>query len=121
MNYFSKALWAKQLVNKSSKELTTVKRKWFESGTRSVELITDKGKEFDNEEFRKLCWDFGVGHRLVGVEAHRSNGRVERAIRTIREGLLEVRNDNLENKLKEVVRSYNRPYYSAIKYTPDEE
>lgn len=120
VDYFSRALMAKVLVNKSAKEVTRVLKRWFENTIRPVELITDNGKEFDNEEVKKLCWDFGVERRLVGVEAHRSNGRVERAIRTIREGLLKARNDTLENMLNEVVRTYNRTYHSAIKSTPDE-
>jgi len=56
-------------------------------GERPVELITDNGREFNNQVFKRMCWDNGVEHRLVEVEAHRSNGRVERAIRTIRDGI----------------------------------
>ncbi|KAI5177603.1 hypothetical protein PAEPH01_2493, partial [Pancytospora epiphaga] len=46
--------------------------------------ITDNGKEFCSGEFREMCEDKGIKHNKVGVESHRSNGRVERVIGIIK-------------------------------------
>lgn len=34
----------------------------------------DDGKEFCNKEFKEMCSEFGIRHRVVGVESHGSNG-----------------------------------------------
>ncbi|KRH92803.1 putative transposable element, partial [Pseudoloma neurophilia] len=43
-----------------------------------------------NEDFRRMCQSLGIEHHVVGIEAHRSNGRVERVIRTIRDGIMKL-------------------------------
>lgn len=67
-----------------------------------------------------MCWDYRIEHRLVGVESHRSNGRVERVIRTLRESLLKAGEGLLKDKLENVIIKYNHTYHSAIKCTPEE-
>ncbi|KAI5152377.1 hypothetical protein ENBRE01_2783, partial [Enteropsectra breve] len=42
------------------------------------------------------CAENEIVHRMVSVESHRSNGRVERVIGTIREGLAKLKDGNLE-------------------------
>jgi hypothetical protein len=62
-----------------------------------------------------------ITHRKVTIESHRSNGRVERLIGTIREGL--VKNDSIlgmEEKTEKIIESYNKTYHTAIKCTPNE-
>lgn len=62
------------------------------------EVVTDNGREFDNVEFRKFCNEMGIKHNKVWVESHRSNGKLERVIGTIREGLLKLGTENLYRK-----------------------
>jgi hypothetical protein len=120
IDYFSRMIWTRILPKKSAEEVKNVIKEWLNEGTRPIQLITDNGKEFSNEKFKRLCWDYGVEHRLVGIEAHKSNGRVERVIRTLREGLLKVGEGNLSERLETVVRKYNSTYHSAIKCAPVE-
>ena len=62
----------------------------------------------------------GIKHSPVGVEAHRSNGRVERVIRTIRELLGKSNHGELEKNLTNVVHRYNNTYHRSIECTTKE-
>ncbi|KAM0677238.1 hypothetical protein COBT_004241, partial [Conglomerata obtusa] len=82
-------------------------------------IITEHGKEFCNENFEKMCTDKKILHTKVAVESQNSNGRIERVIRTIREGLLKAEDKILQN-LAFTVGKYNETYHEAIKMTPKE-
>lgn len=84
------------------------------------ELIADNGKEFVSDEFRMMCSEKNIKHTTVNVESHRSNGRVERLIGIIREGLVKQREDTLEERIIRIVNVYNGMYHSAIGCTPIE-
>lgn len=56
----------------------------------------------------------------VGVEAPRSNGRIERVIGTIREALQKDKKGIIEEKLERIKIKYNNTYYKPIKYTLNE-
>lgn len=79
------------------------------------EIISDNAKEFAGREFK----DFGGGnqivHGLVSVESHQSNGRVERAIRIIREELAKNKEGHLGERLKGTFETYNESYHEGIK------
>lgn len=69
-------------------------REWFIKIGEPEEIISDNVKEFVGKEFKEFCGEMGINHRLVSVESHQSNGRVERIIRTIREGLKNRKREN---------------------------
>jgi hypothetical protein len=84
------------------------------------EVITDNGREFNNGQFKKLCVQRKIKYTTVGVESHRSNGRVERVIRTVREAILKRGCKTQEEELLKIEDLYNNTYHSAIKCTPSE-
>jgi hypothetical protein len=119
IDYFTRFCRAEVIEEKKSEEVLKILRKWF--GVRQPEqLITDNGKEFCSISFEKFCAERNILHRKIGVESHRSNGRVERVIRTIREGLYKVKEGSLEERLKRIICGYNDTYHSGIKCTPGE-
>ncbi|KAF7699540.1 hypothetical protein CDIK_1201 [Cucumispora dikerogammari] len=61
-----------------------------------------------------------IKHLPVRIKAHRSNGKIERVIRTIKELLGKSNQRELEEKLTNVVHRYNNTYHRSIKYTPKE-
>ena len=61
-----------------------------------------------------------IEHTKVGIESHKSNGRVERVIGTIREGIIKPDGFTLEEKIAIIVKQYNKTYHSAIRCTPKE-
>lgn len=50
-------------------------------------LIVDNGKEFHNKKLEKWCHEKGIKLEYSVPHYHQSNGRIERANRTIREAL----------------------------------
>ncbi|KAM0685034.1 hypothetical protein COBT_003757, partial [Conglomerata obtusa] len=67
-----------------------------------------------------MCIDNKIQHQKVAVEAHNSNGRVERVIRTIREGIMKAEGKTLFERCKITTKAYNMSYHDAIKMTPME-
>ncbi|EQB60017.1 enzymatic polyprotein endonuclease reverse, partial [Vairimorpha apis BRL 01] len=94
--------------------------KYVLKGKREKEIITDNGKEFINEDFRRLCRSLEIKHRQVSVEAHRSNGRIERVIGTLRESILKSEKETFKEKVMSSIERYNRSYHTGIKRTPIE-
>lgn len=119
IDYFSRYLLAEKLANKGAQSVMLVLEKWCENNKPEA-IVTDHGKEFCNQIFENYCQRNSIEHRKIAIEAHGSNGRVERAIRTIREGLLKAKGENISEKLQIVVQSYNNTWHKAIKMTPEE-
>lgn len=120
IDYFTRLIWARTLADKSQKSVIDTLKAWFNAGSRPKELVVDNCREFNNTELRKLLWEYRVEMRIAGVEDHRSNRRIERAIRTMREGLLKCVNGDFEDRVEEVTRKYNDTYHAAIMCRPVE-
>lgn len=82
--------------------------------------MTDNGTEFRSKYFGALCREMIIEHRVALVEAHRSNGRAERIIRTLRNDMLKCDKDDLLIKVYKVAKCYNSAYQSAKKQAPEE-
>ncbi len=65
-----------------------VLQKWIQEDGFPEEHVTDNGREFVSCEFVNWCSNNEIKHRKVGLEAHRSNGSIEKSIRTIREAVI---------------------------------
>lgn len=58
---------------------------------------------------------------MVGIEAHKSNRRVEKVVRTIRDGVRKLGDAmNLEEKIPVITEKYNRTYHIGIKCSSKE-
>ncbi|MGL5708994.1 MAG: DDE-type integrase/transposase/recombinase, partial [Aeromonas sp.] len=119
IDYHTRFVLVEMIRSKNASKIVYIISKWG-SGWKPEELITDNGKEFANELFRRYCTDEKILHRLVSVESHKSNGRIERLIRTIREGLAKKGCEINEENLREVIRKYNNSYHEGIGRTPME-
>lgn len=119
IDYYTRSLQGELIENKAVETVTEVLRKWCEEYT-PEEIITDNGKEFVNEYFSAFCRDNNIQHTKVSIESHKSNGRIERAIKTIREGLLKDQDTLTKEKVKKIIKNYNNTYHTAIGKTPVE-
>lgn len=119
VDYFTRYLFAEVIEDKRSNTVVGVMERWTKEYT-PEEIITDNGKEFCSKEFNTFCRERRIKHQRISVESHRSNGRVERVIRTIRDGLLKAGDGTIEDKVKMVVEKYNRTYHAGIKLSPEE-
>ncbi|KAF9749472.1 Transposon Ty4-H Gag-Pol polyprotein, partial [Nosema granulosis] len=120
IDYFTRLIGAVPIPDKRAETIIKCLEKWNEKGIKPEEIVTDNGREFVNDEMRKYTIKRRIKHNKVGVESHRSNGRVGRAIRTIRDGLIKNKNGTILERLDEVVKKYNNSYHNGIKCTPSE-
>ncbi|KAM0686649.1 hypothetical protein COBT_002126, partial [Conglomerata obtusa] len=90
------------------------------SGNFPEKLISDNAKEFCSREFKDSCTIKDITHHKISIDNHRSNGRIERTIRSIRDQLIKNQNGTLEELLLNIVNAYNGTYRSGIKCTPEE-
>ncbi|KRH93392.1 LTR retrotransposon [Pseudoloma neurophilia] len=108
IDYFSRFIVTKAIKYKSSKTICDVIKEWIGLGYIPETLISDNGKEFMNENFKSMC-------RSIGIKTHRSNGRVERVVRTIRDAVVKLGDDmSLNEKMEIITDKYNRTYHIGI-------
>lgn len=117
IDYYTRYAFVQLTDKKDSMSILNILKKWCEH-SKPEEIITDNGKEFTNKDFKEFCNNENIAHRTISIEAHRSNGRVERVIRTIREGLLKSDKQDITEKVNNTIGKYNTTYHSAIKMTP---
>lgn len=120
IDYFTRVMSATVLRDKKAETVIAAIQRYYVRGLRPEELITDNGREFTSTTFKEFCAEKNIEHRIVSVESHRSNGRVERVIGTIRERLEKVKEGKLEERIARICENYNQTYHSALKCTPEE-
>lgn len=119
IDYFTRYAFARKINDKKTSTIIAILNEWIKDFV-PEEFITDNGKEFSSEEFRIFCINKRIEHRKVSIESHRSNGRIERLLRTIRETLAKNEISDLESNIIKTIKEYNNTYHSAIGCTPEE-
>ena len=118
IDYFTRKIWAKLIDNKKPEKILVFLEKVREE-LQFEELLTDNGKEFNNNKVDQWCENNAIKRTFSVPYYHQGNGRVERAIRTIRTGM--KKNKGLyQSRLKEVVRTYNEIKHRGIGISPNE-
>ncbi|KAF9758258.1 hypothetical protein NGRA_3191, partial [Nosema granulosis] len=120
IDYYTRFLYGKIISEKSSKNIIQVLEEWFVNEVVPEEIISDNAKEFESTEYKEWCSVNEIRQHKVSIESHRSNGRIERAIRTIRESVFKQGGKFTEEMVVNAVRGYNQTFHSAIKCTPEE-
>lgn len=117
IDYFSRKMFA---VTVKSKEAIKVK-KFLEKIHNEFpfkKLISDSGKEFDNNEVRnwtKMLW---IEHVFLIPYYHQSNGRIERANRTIRMACRKTPGPT-KIKLGAIIENYTNTIHRGIGMSPN--
>lgn len=108
------------MTSKSASGVVEFLKDLCKQGKRPEEIVTDNGKEFQNDQFRSLCRILDINHRKSSIETHKSNGRVEIIIRTLRESILKSFKSSFIKKLAEGIEKYNKCYHAGVGCTPFE-
>ena len=82
-------------------------------------MITDNGREFENVSVKKWTQEKGVKHVYSIPYYHQSNGRIERANRTIRNAFRKKPGITKVN-LKGIIENYNKLKHRGINMSPEE-
>lgn len=118
IDYFTRKLYGTILKNKGAENTLKFLKKTFEV-FRFKRIITDNGKEFNNDRWKDWCNENKVEHTFSIPYYHQGNGRIERANRTIR-GCLKKQKKVNEDNLQKVLKNYNSIRHRAIGMSPEE-
>lgn len=114
IDVFSKYGWMIPLKNKTGKSVATALTKIFKE-RKPEKMWVDKGKEFYNQDVKKLI-------ELYSTENEEKSSVVERWNRTMKEKMFKYFSANSTRKyidiLDELVGNYNNTKHSSIKMTP---
>ena len=118
IDYFSRKVFAAVILTKRSEGVIRLLNKVY-GELRFTRILADNGREFANRELRKWADERGVVLEFATPYYHQGNGRVERVIRTLRDGLKRVPG-MLRIKLQRIVEVYNSQFHRGIGMTPNE-
>ncbi|MGL5706922.1 MAG: reverse transcriptase domain-containing protein [Aeromonas sp.] len=118
IDYFSRKLFAKLVSTKESYKIVEFLENLylrfpFEN------IVMDNGKEFSNKEVKKWTEKREVKYKYTIPYYHQSNGRIERANRTIRNAFRKSKGTAKMN-LQNIIGNYNNIKHRAIGMTPNE-
>ena len=103
MDYFTKWIEAKAVATISG---TQVKKfVWNDIVCRfglPGEIVSDNGKQFSGDPFKEWCEKLNIVQRFASVKHPQSNGLVERANRSLGEGIKARLGENNKNWLEEL-------------------
>ncbi|KAG0427929.1 Gag-Pol polyprotein, partial [Dictyocoela muelleri] len=117
IDYFSRKIFGKAIKTKDAqKVLRFIKEVHLKFPIKC--LLTDNGKEFHNNLLRNWCISEGIQHIFSVPYYHESNGRIERANRTIREAIKHT-NGLTSQILSEIIDNYNNSIHRATGITPN--
>ena len=122
IDVFSKSAWVEIMESKSGKDSVKAFENILNKSKRVPKKIQcDKGSEFFNSLFKKLCKDRNI--HLYSTYSELKACVVERFNRTLREKMQRyftfVDNNRYVEVLNDLVSSYNNSYHRSIKRTPN--
>ena len=118
IDYFTRKIYGTVVLTKESKKICRF-LECLASELQIKKLRTDSGKEFANEMVENLMKKLEIDHELTTPYYHKGNGRIERANRTIRDGLRKSKG-LLRVNLNKVIQRYNDTKHRGILMTPNE-
>ena len=122
IDIFSKKSFVIALKNKSQVEVAKAMRKILEKYS-PVEIMTDKGKEFQNNLFQKLMKEFEINHYYSNNSSIKCSV-VERFNKTLKYKMFKYFTMTGKRRyidvLNDIVDSYNNSYHRSIKMCPNE-
>jgi transposase InsO family protein len=109
IDYFSDFIEVEELpLNTHSLTVIEKLAKMFAVHGRPVKLMTDNGPQFRSHQFVKFTTAWGINHITTSPYHHQANGKVERAIQTVRH-LLERSKGNRTNFYCGLLQLHNTP------------
>ena len=107
-----------QTKNKFPEKIISLLKRVYEE-IKYKEIITDNGKEFSNKVVKNWLAQNKINQKFSIPYYHESNGRVERANRTIRNALRKEKGP-IRAKLPKVLDTYNNMEHRGIGTSPNE-
>ncbi|CAK1548125.1 unnamed protein product [Leptosia nina] len=85
-------------------------------------IIADRGRSYDNSEYKKFCRDNNIELHLIATGSSRANGQVERVMGTLKNLLTiaEQNENSWQEQLGDIQLALNTTYCRVTGYTPIE-
>lgn len=119
IDYHTRYGFAEIIKDKKAKTITSKLESWF-NGIYPEEIIIDNAREFKSFELNEFCTKNNINIHYTSLEAHRSNGRVERLISTLVNMILKSNEAFWNGKVKQAINAYNNCFHRVIQCTPNE-
>ncbi|KAI5149341.1 hypothetical protein ENBRE01_0846 [Enteropsectra breve] len=121
IDFYTRIMKIHSLRSRTSTEIIGILEGWFETLGKPKEINTDNALEFTSNAFKTFCQTNQIRHHLTSIEKHEANGRVERVIRTVRDGLAKTKNQGcLTTRLLKIQDAYNKSLHSATGMSPND-
>lgn len=118
IDYFTRKIFAKSVNSKEAGKIVNFLDQIY-SVMKFETLLSDNGREFDNQEVNMWVKKKSINHIFSIPYYKKSNGRVERANRTIRNALKKSKGPTKMN-IKRIVYNYNNIPHRAIGMSPND-
>jgi hypothetical protein len=122
IDVFSKFVWIKVLKTKAANLVAVAFRQIITDGRKPINLQGDKGTEFINRTFKRLCRSQNIN--LYNVESNKLERIVERDLRTLKEKLWRVFTDrgqyNYHDIIDYIIQKQKNCHHRSIKRKPTE-
>ena len=122
IDVFSKRAWAVPLKNKTSRAVTDGMEIVLKEA-KPIKLQTDRGKEFENKDFKNLMKKYNINHfttKNVDIKC----AVIERFNRTLKNKMFKYFTRTGKRKyidiLPQLINSYNDTYHRTIKMAPNQ-
>lgn len=117
IDYFTRKLYGMAILSKHAGKILKFLHQVY-SEFKFKKLMTDNGGEFSSIEMKQWLECEKIEHEFKVPYYHQSNGRIERANRTIRTALKKI-NGMLRTKLSKVLENYNSMKHRGIEMSPN--
>src|SRR5699024_5701988 len=111
-DYYSRKLFTRYVITKQAKKILKFLRDVY-AEFKFKKVISDNGKEFKNQYVSAWLKANGIEHQFISPYHHKSAGRIERVMRTLRTDLNKKKGPVI-TKLKVVTDEYNNKVHRAI-------
>lgn len=118
IDYFTRKLYGSKVRSKKPEELLKAIER-ISKEIKIEKLLMDNGREFNNVKIKSWAQKKGIAVEYSVPYYHESNGRIERANRTIREAIKKG-NDSVRIDIAKVLESYNETIHRGIGMRPNE-
>ena len=107
------------VVNSATTATTVQKmRQIFAIHGLPIQLVTDNGSVFTSEEFSQFRKLNGVKHVCTAPYHPASNGLVERAVQSVKQGLKKIQGSTLETRLYHFLTQYRLTPHATTRQSP---
>lgn len=120
--FSSLSKWIEAIAVNNGTSATTIEKLRMVFATHGLPdvLVSDNGTCFTSEEFGEFLRRNGIRHRTSALYHPSSNGLAERAVQTVKSGLIKMKGDTVETRLSRFLFKYRVTPQSVIGLSPAE-